>query len=205
MALTFPGNTNFEQSEPAQWQPSGWDLDRLVVPFRGDVDQLEAYLTAASSSRWSASALDGAMFLESWANDGHKQFPTVSLTYLGRKGGSLPPTKRQRGKTVQQSSFSSFTGKTEANVTYLAPTSTSVIWSRQEIDPSSVTVAYPADVTFLLGTYKSDEGLEFETEAEYLALFTAKDVETGECEEVVPNQYFRVTRQKQKMLFSVQF
>ena len=205
MSLLFPGDTDFEQSGPPEWQPNGWDLDRLILPYRGDVDQLNTFV--ASLTMWSASLLDSNMFLESFPNDGHQQFPTVRVSFIGKQGGTLPPDKNTTGETVQTASFTSYSGKTRVNITYLAPSSTKRTWSRTPIDVSTVSPAAPAAATVIAGTFHTEDS-EYTApanEAGYLAFFTAVPVTTGECEELVPGEYYVATRVKQNMLFSNNF
>jgi hypothetical protein len=104
MAIINIGNHDFEPTGPVAWYPNGWELDRLIVPMRGSVANEAAYI--ASLVLWAVSDIDSNMFLASWDSDHHPQFPTVRLTYIGKKGGTLPPVKHRPGTAITSGQIS---------------------------------------------------------------------------------------------------
>ncbi len=125
MALIFVGDEGFEISGPAEWTPNTWGLDQLVIPYSGDVDDLETFLSAHSPGE--VSPIDANMFLMSKHPDSNKQFPTVQMVYQGKRGGTLPPQRNGKSNPVQScTSVYGFGGPAVSPITieYKAPTNT---------------------------------------------------------------------------------
>jgi hypothetical protein len=119
MALTFFGVAEFKRSGPPQWNQSLWGIDTLVVPYSGPIIFLEEFLDFKTKGQ--PSDIDENMLLTDWhVSDQHKQYPTVDLIYLGKRGGVLPPGKHGSGNAVQ--AVSSAAGP--VSLTYLAPVTT---------------------------------------------------------------------------------
>lgn len=128
MALTFLGVTSFSQCGPEQWRLGQFELDQMSVPFSGAVTGLTTYIS--SLTRGSAWSGDSSMFLTGWSvSDSNKQYPTVTLEYMGAKAGLLPPAKIDYDDQVQTASSSrsaSTVLSSPLTVEYYAP---SVIYS----------------------------------------------------------------------------
>ena len=99
MAIINIGDHDFQISGPPAWHPDGWGMDRLIVPYRGSAETEQAFID--SLEMWQESDIDDNMFLSSWDSDHHKQFPTVRLIYLGKKGGVLPPSQPRTTNPIQ--------------------------------------------------------------------------------------------------------
>jgi len=107
MAIVIIGQGQYQQSAPERWQASMWDLDRLVVPFRGAEVNRRAFI--AQFSNFEPSDLDGDMFLDEVVNmDDSKNFPTVQAIYQGKRGGVLPPDKKIQQRSIQQVRYLSY-------------------------------------------------------------------------------------------------
>jgi len=100
MSRTFQGNTSWEQATRERWLRSGWELDRLIVAWQGDDENFEDFI--GQFSLWDASDIDGDMFLETDPNDDDRNFPTVELVYIGKRGGELPPDRPLQQRSAQQ-------------------------------------------------------------------------------------------------------
>jgi hypothetical protein len=124
---------------------------------------------------------------------------------MGTLDGSLPATRSTTRWDVQQARFTSFTGKTSLDLTYIAPSSTLVTWATMAPDIGSIAPATPANVIGVQAVFKSTEGITAPTTlAEAIAYFYQEIATVGETEEVVPNKFFRATVTKQNLLFSSQ-
>lgn len=129
MSLTYIGATSFAQSGPEQWRLGQFELDQMSVPFSGAATGLTTYVS--SLTRGTAWSDDANMFLTGWTvSDSNKQYPTVTLEYMGAKQGQLPPAKTDYDDQVQSASSnhaSSGTVLTQPlSVQYYAP---SVVYS----------------------------------------------------------------------------
>lgn len=202
MGLILINNPGFIQAGPARWLQSGWELDRLVVPVQGPYSGLAAYI--AGLTMWSASGIDSNMFLGDFSVNTDKHFPIVDLVYLGKRGGTLPPDRHSNGESIQQARYTTFSGKSYVNMTYVGPTSTKVIWSRTTFTVSSISPTAPGPITIGYGSQRWDtsDGGSPGSFAAQLALFIGLAAETGEVQELVPGQYFRGTATQINMLLS---
>lgn len=187
MSINFRGDHGFKPVGTPRWYPSGWELDQLVVPMQGAHSKLNAYLE--SLIMWTPSTIDGNMFLSDWSSNGDQVFPTVDLTYIGKKKGRLPPDKHSTGRTVQQASI---VGK------YIGPTSSLVRFSRDAIDISVVSPAEPANVI-------PAGPPEFRAANQSLInqFFKQYSITTGENEELVPGEYYRAHITKTMFLYAI--
>src|SRR5262245_38629976 len=104
MALIFTGDDSYQTSGPPEWNRSLWDLDTLYRPYRGGTNNLDAFLNAHEADGNLQAPEDSNMFLVNATPDGHLQFPTVRLQYLGRKNGALPPPKHGTDDAVMSAS-----------------------------------------------------------------------------------------------------
>jgi hypothetical protein len=102
MPLIYAGDTDFSQIGPAKWGKSGWGMESLRLRYKGSRDDLDTFL--ATLANWDASGIDSHMFLESYDNDDHPIEPTVDLSYIGRRGGTLPPVQTTQGFSLQTAS-----------------------------------------------------------------------------------------------------
>jgi len=203
MALINVGDHDFKQESPAVWTPDGWGLDRLIVPMRGSVENEEAYI--ATLEMWSASDIDENMFLSSWVSDNDKQFPIVRLTYLGKKGGTLPPQKREFDGSID--SATSKRGNTNiilaegATVQYYAPTSVLSYITRTNPGTDRL-VDPPGDpeirfVTFGDASYTIDTiGIRELVNRFFLTQLVSPPIKSTE---VVPGQYWQNVARKSKI------
>lgn len=194
-----PIASDFEQIGPPKWDPNGWDMDRLTIPYRGPSSKLDAFI--ATLVPWAASAVDANMFLEDWPNDGDPVHPTVTLVYTGKKGGILPQGRNESGTAVQNCSTSLGTEglqgpqSTSIEVSYYSPTKqiTSIVRAEaagaQPSDPTGNIVLFAALVN--ANPYPVD-GL--------LAYFRTLISTVNHSEELVPGQYWRSTWTKNKIL-----
>jgi hypothetical protein len=201
MGLLFTGNYGFNQSGVPKWQDSTWDLDQLVVPYRGSVEELEAFLSAHSISE--ASSVDSNMFLIQKPTDEHKQFPTVSLTYQGKRGGVLPPTRHE----TDRDRLSANSKRSSGNIIlaqplileYYAPTSIITYYSfggegtteadDPTGDPEFISLTC-GDTSFVVSGVIADTVAGF---------FETQIVKSFRSVEVVPAKYWQNTSKKTKV------
>ena len=154
MAIIILGQGQYQQSAPERWQASMWDLDRLVVPFRGAEVNRRAFISQFEN--FEPSDLDGNMFLDEVVNmDDSKNFPTVQAIYQGKRNGVLPPNKKVQQRSIQQVRYVAYsvpgdpasgyrqpptlTGPTAAligtftlDVTYAALAKGLIVWARDD-------------------------------------------------------------------------
>jgi hypothetical protein len=209
MAITNIGNDDFEKSAPHVWIPDGWDFDRLIVPYQGSAATEDAFI--ASLEMWSPSDIDDNMFLSSFESDHDKQWPTIKLIYLGKKGGVLPPGRNESDDAIQAAtSKRTRTGTIlaePATVEYYAPSTVLSYISRggegtrEPPDPSrgvrGITITV-GDTTVSIGTIMQ-EWID--------ALFTPQITQTYRSIEIVPGEYwqnvYRKTRSLSPFIFEV--
>src|SRR4030095_2288246 len=118
MALTYIGQVEFVQSGPPQWGGGQFDLDTLSVEYSGAAPGLDAFLDSLIEG--SPSAIDPNMLLVNWQPArASKVYPSVTLNYVGAKGGILPPGRNRRGNSLQTASTTA--GPAQLTLTYLAP------------------------------------------------------------------------------------
>jgi hypothetical protein len=118
MALTYIGAVDFVQSGPPQWGGGQFDLDTLSVEYSGAAPGLDAFLDSLVEG--TPSAIDSNMLLVNWQPArASKVYPSVTLNYLGAKGGILPPGRNRRGNSLQTATTSA--GPAQVTLTYLAP------------------------------------------------------------------------------------
>jgi hypothetical protein len=137
MALTYIGAVDFVQSGAPQWGGGQFDLDTLSVEYSGAAPGLDAFLDSLVEG--TPSEIDSNMLLVSWQpSNASKVYPTVTLNYLGAKGGILPPGRNRRGNSLQTASTTA--GPAQVTLTYLAPF-TEYTWISTE--PADGAIALP--------------------------------------------------------------
>jgi hypothetical protein len=222
--LIFVGDSSFKQNGTPRWLVNGWELDRCIVPWRGSIDALNGFINGLTM--WSAaSTVDSNMFLESYPIDEHKQFPTVNLTFLGKRHGRLPPDRHEAASSIQQTSGIVFSDAYilsfglpphwTARVTYISPTSRFVTWSRTPPNFDSISAPAPPEITsdnivsLVLGGV--DYTLWPAAAANYggivdwvLRWFMQRDARYTSSQELVPGQYFRAEVTTQTLLLPIQ-
>ncbi len=167
--IVLVGNGSFQQTAPARYITNAWELDRLIVPFRGFELQRENFISGLED--WQSSELDPDMFLSEITNDDNKIWPTVTQTYLGKRGGVLPPNRRIQQRSIQQVRYISyskpgdpatgyaqqpagtdprFIGTFTLDVTYAALTKGLIVWARDdsELDVGDIgdSIGFPGEV-----------------------------------------------------------
>lgn len=126
MPISYTNDTDFIEIGPPKWGKGGWGLDSLRLKYQGGRAELDAFL--ASLVDWEPSALDGGMYLDTFANDDDPVQPTVDVSYIGRRGGVLPEVQTKQGFTLQTASFQdSGDGALQLDVLYRSP-NTSMSW-----------------------------------------------------------------------------
>lgn len=119
MAILNFGNTTARQKAPARWDVNSDGFDTLAIDMEVPASGLNAYL--ATLQKWSACPLDGAMYLADWTNDSNRQYPTVSLRYLGCRGGNLPSPKPVLGTSLSTSSATALDNGLHLDILYRSP------------------------------------------------------------------------------------
>lgn len=185
MALTGIGVSTFKQDGNSIWSLDAFGLDTLMIPMGGPFSQLATF--KSSLIQWSPAIEDGNMFLATWTNDGHKQWPSVMLKYIGCRGGDLTrKTKNSSGRSFQSASFADSVLHIE--LSYLAnfATITSITRTDAPIAPPSPSAAFE----FYSGRAQvngSDIGYSI---AEMVAKFHPATINPTLIETLVPGQYY---------------
>ncbi len=198
MPIIFVGDEGFEISGPAEWTPNTWGLDQLVIPYSGDVDDLETFLSAHSPGE--VSPIDANMFLMSKHPDSNKQFPTVQMVYQGKRGGTLPPQRSGKSNPVQ--SCTSVLGSSgpivqPITIEYKAPTNTLSYISRttagtdEASDPSGSPIIVNVTVGGVSFSFSDIAGILSRFFTEYIQ----GDIVS---QETVPGQYWQNDAKKTK-------
>lgn len=227
MGLVFVGDTDFKLTNKPVWNTDQWELDRLIMSMQGGVDKLDAYLDSLESEMGTASDIDSNMFLTGYTQDKHPRWPTVELTYTGKKGGNLPPDRDELFTSEQQTSGITqefefifiggiFVSKQQGNLTYIAPTTRRTVWSRTPIDQTTLSAPEPPDiqaaqvVSLILNDldYAFISGLDPDALAALIDQtlqngFRQRTSEYPDSQEVVSGQYYRGVLTKQKKLYPI--
>jgi len=95
-ALHYVEDSTFIQVKPAQWSRNfTGEFDTCTVTYQGAqyrakafMDLLGAYGTLSCTDEAGANLNDSFMFLTSWTSDDNPVLPTVTLTYMGMRGGA---------------------------------------------------------------------------------------------------------------------
>lgn len=221
MAVGFSGDSDWKVSGPWRWHRDGWDMDRLIIPVRGDIDQFDS--TNNQLNLWGT--FDGQMFLSDYPSDDHKQFPTISLTFIGKKGGVLPPPRNTADSSIQQTSGIVFSDAYiltfglpphwTAKITYTAPVSRYVVFSRTppnfdeisapvppEIGPADIASLVIGGIDYSVWTVAAPQYDRIVSWV--LRWFAQRSVKYTSYQELVPNQYYRATVTQQKLLLPIQ-
>lgn len=201
MAILFEGDSDYKISGPPEWSPSTFDLDQLIIPYRGRYSQLETFLSAHTPGE--VSPIDVNMFLMQRLPDDHKQFPTVRMMYSGKRGGVLPPGRRDLDDDVMTASSKRSNGNVILTspmvVEFYAPTSILTYYTRtnaghDQADPPSGNPR-PIELTVFDTSYSVGGTVE----AQVNAFFTVQTISTNKSTEVVPGgQYWRNVSKKTK-------
>lgn len=221
--LIFVGDSSWKQAGAERWMANGWELDRVVIPFRGDIDGLKTFLDGMTL--WSPWDSDGNMFLENYPQDEHKQFPTVNLTFLGKRAGKLPPDRHELSSSIQQASGIVFSDAYiltfglpphwTARLTYISATSRVVTWSREVPNFDGISPPAPpaltADdiVSLVMG------GVDYTVwpvaAANYAGIvawvlrwFMQRTARYTSSQELVPGEYYRAEVTEQILLLPIQ-
>lgn len=209
MALTFLGTTSFARTGQEKWRAGGpFDLDQLSVDFSGAYTGLATYL--ASLSRGDAYSGDGAMFLMDWSVDANKQYPTVTLNYTGAKGSTLPPVLSETSRSIQSATshtssvvFPAVVDK-PATITFYSQTNTISVYStsttsgEEPDDPDEVTT--DDLITWAIAETQPASSLPEIADWLLTNAFVQRINETTESAEVVPGQYWHITKRKMRQL-----
>jgi hypothetical protein len=94
-ALHYVEDSTYIQVKPPQWSRNfTGELDTCTVTYQGAqyrakafMDSLGAYATLSCTDEAGANLSDSSMFLTSWTSDENPVLPTVTLTYMGMRGG----------------------------------------------------------------------------------------------------------------------
>ena len=95
-ALHYIEDSTFIQVKPPQWNRNfTGELDTCTVTYQGAqyrakafMDSLGAYGTLSCTDEAGANLNDASMFLTSWTSDENPVLPTVTLNYIGMRGGA---------------------------------------------------------------------------------------------------------------------
>jgi hypothetical protein len=125
MALTYIGNVSFRQVKPPAWGKTfAGDADTCTLSFAGAQylakafeDALTKYQALTYQDERGDTYSEVAMFLEKWTSDDTVIPTTVTLTFSGCKGGTIPDAVPTDDKTIQSASTSAtITDPTSLNV-----------------------------------------------------------------------------------------
>ena len=94
-ALHYVEDSTFIQVKPPQWNRNfTGEFDTCTVTYQGAqyrakafMDSLAAYATMTCTDEAGANLNDSSMFLTSWTSDENPVLPSVTLTYMGMRGG----------------------------------------------------------------------------------------------------------------------
>ena len=94
-ALHYVEDSTFIQVKPPQWSRNfTGEFDTCTVTYQGAqyrakafMDSLAAYATMTCTDEAGANLNDSSMFLTSWTSDENPVLPSVTLTYMGMRGG----------------------------------------------------------------------------------------------------------------------
>ena len=94
-ALHYVEDSTFIQVKPPQWSRNfTGEFDTCTVAYQGAqyrakafMDSLAAYATMTCTDEAGANLSDANMFLTSWTSDENPVLPSVTLTYMGMRGG----------------------------------------------------------------------------------------------------------------------
>jgi len=95
-ALHYIEDSTFIQVKPAQWSRNfTGEFDTCAVTYQGAQYRMAAFLNTISGYGYlvctdeaGANLSDASMFLTGWTSDDNPVLPTVTLTYMGMRGGA---------------------------------------------------------------------------------------------------------------------
>lgn len=221
--IIYVGDAEWKSAGQPRWQLDGWELDRVVVPFSGKVTLLESFLSGKSV--WQAWDRDSNMYLQDLPQDDHLRFPTVNLTYIGKRGGTLPPDRNSATSSLQQVSGVVFSNSYiltfglpphwEARITYISNMTRFVTWTTSIPDFDAITAPAPPGLTtddivsLVIGGI--DYSVWGAVAANYggivqwvLGWFQQRTARFTEYQEMVPGKYYRAQVTTQVLLLPVQ-
>ena len=88
MALTYQGDTTWQQVENPVYGKTAWGLDTVSVKWRGPATGYKAFVDALEQG--TVLSEYPKMYLTTWSGDHHHAFPAVTLVYTGLLSGDLP-------------------------------------------------------------------------------------------------------------------
>jgi hypothetical protein len=200
MAIVYIGDASFQQSGPPQYVFGGWELDRLVTAYQGNIYDLEGFLTSIAA--WTPSPYDTDMFLGDYTVDGDRVKPTVTLTYLGKRQGILTAGKHDYDDAV----LSATNAAGSITVQYYAPR-TALTWISREkgvLGPSGE-AEDPSGIPRVISVVFAPAQLISNPALIDLILvnnFSQQIVSTIHSEELVSEQYWLNTQTKTMSLIS---
>lgn len=143
MSLTVIGNGAFTQIGQPRWIPGGLnELDALEIKYQGAYSELDDFRD--SLVKWSASDVDDKMYLETFPDDGDGVKPTVTLRFIGCKGGELPSPQKQHGTSLATASQTD--GELQLDVLYYSP-NTAYTWIGENDDMTHSGFSNPLDIS----------------------------------------------------------
>jgi len=115
-ALHYIEDSTFIQVKPPQWSRNfTGEFDTCTVTYQGAqyrekafMDSIGAYGTLSCTDEAGANLNDASMFLTSWTSDENPVLPTVTLTFMGMRGGAArgvlaeDDTSLQTAQTTKQ-------------------------------------------------------------------------------------------------------
>jgi len=191
MAIQNFGVTAFSLKAPPRWNVNGDGLDSLIVEMHGAASALSAYLSTLT--KYSGHSGDSNMRLSDWDNDNDRQWPTVTLRYIGCRGGfTANRVKPTQDTTLQSASYSQQSGESGVTIDlqyYTGSSHAGAIASSPTSYPTAVTPSqspqfHSASIrtrNFILG------------QSNVMSYFTQTTVTTHSSEELVPDVWYRTT------------
>ena len=112
--LHYVEDSTFIQVKPPQWSKHfAGDVDSCSVVYQGAqyrakafMDALTKYATLVCTDEAGANLNDAGMFLITWSSDESPVLPSVTLSYLGLRGGAATDAMPEDDITIQTASTS---------------------------------------------------------------------------------------------------
>lgn len=201
MAILDFGSTAAQIKNTPRWvSTSGPELDSLFVDYTGSVSAMNAFLN--SRQRWEPSSIDGNMLLSEWPNDADPHHPTVTLRYVGLKGGQTKTPLIDDVSSEQSIRYATVDGSLWLDLRYISPGAQARLISTQrltaEVGGITVTQITPNHVVWWTTNISG-----ITSAAAALVFFVQRTLFLPENTELVPGRYYRSTITKQVELFSV--